>query len=321
MISEVHGKDKDLFTIHDLQAWSAPPIRHIIWGGVLDVGHRLQIFGDEGSWKSMTATHMQYCVSTGRKWLGFHTSPANVLYIQGEMGMYSVQTRSIKYCNGTKLIYLAKPGDVPDEVKRAELLAYPTNAYTQVVQFFHLDEQAGIASLRRKIDTIITCSPNLPLVLILDPLYKMFHHDLTVAKEMNYFCENMDLLLHDYNTPKDGINRQLALVFIHHSRKAGTDKEGNRTTQGSEDSFGSKQLGWWSDTIIKSSLDESDETKTTADITFTKHGRDAEGMMPKIIRLRWNRDTLHPRIVFRTMPHLPEDELELRGDEELQQLE
>jgi len=285
------------------------------------VGHKLQIFGDEGSWKSMLATHMTYSVTVGHRWLGFKTSPANVLYIQGEMGMYSVHTRSLKYTSGTKRIYLAKPSDVPDEVRRAEERAYPTNAYTQVVQFFHLDEQAGIASLRRKLDTVITESPDLPIVLILDPLYKMFHHDLTVAKEINYFCENMDLLLHDYNEEKNGIQRQLAVVFIHHSRKAGTDKDGNRTSQGSEDSFGAKQIAWWSDTIINISLDESDETRTSTDIRFTKHGRDAEGLLPHIIRVRWNKDTLHPHIKERRYPNSPEDDMELRGDAELQSLE
>jgi RecA-family ATPase len=319
--SDIHKKDKDLYTIHDLQEWIPPKIRHIIWDGILDVGHRLQIFGDEGTWKSMLATHMMYSVSTGSRWLGFKTSPANVFYVQGEMGMYSVRTRSLKYTKGTERIYLAKPGNVPEPELRAKEKAYPPNVYTQVVQFFHLDEQAGIASLRNKLDTVIMQSPNLPIVLILDPLYKMFHHDLTVAKEVNYFCENMDLLLKDYNECKNGVQRQLAMVFVHHSRKAGVDKEGNRTSQDSEDSFGAKQLAWWSDTILKTSLNMADDTKTSTDINFTKHSRDAEGMLPKLIKLRWNKDTLHPHITARIMPEPPEDELQLRGDTELQSLE
>ena len=321
-MSDIHKRDKDLYSIQDLIDWKPPLIRHIIWDGVLDVGHRFQIFGDEGSWKSMLAQHLAYSVATGRRWLGFKTSPANTVYIQGEMGMYSVRTRSLKYCEGTKQIYLSKPGEVPDETKQAMDIAYPTNVYTQVVQFFHLDEQAGIAGLRRKIDEVIMESPALPIVVILDPLYKMFHHDLTVARETNYFCENMDLMLHDYNQMKDGCQRQLALVFVHHARKAGVDKDGNRTSQGSEDSFGAKQISWWSDTIIKSTLDEeNDETKATCSLSFTKHGRDAEGILPKSIRVRWDRNTLHPQILSRIMPNHPEDELELRGNQLLEKLE
>jgi len=319
--SELHRTDKDLYTLEDLAEWKPPPIRSIIWDGVLDVGHRLQIFGDEGSWKSMLALHMAYCVAGGHRWLGFKTSPANVLYIQGEMGMNSVRTRTLKYCEGTKRIFLAKPAQVPNEEERAEEIAYPSNVTTHVTDFLHLDEKAGVTSLRRMLDTIIMFSPNLPIVLIIDPLYKMFHHDLTVGKEVTYFCENMDMLLHDYNLEKDGFRRQLALVYVHHSRKAGIDEAGNRTHQGSEDSFGAKQLAWWSDGIINSALDEKDETKTTVILTFTKHGRDAEGFLPKLIRLRWHKETLHPLITHRIMPKFPEDELELRGDIELSQLE
>jgi len=319
--SNIHNRDKDLYTARDLTEWKPPPTRHIIWDGVLDVGHRLQLFGDEGSWKSMSVLHMAYSIATGHRWFGFYTSPANVIYIQGEMGLLSVRNRTTKYCEGTKKIYLAKPGDVPLELERAEALAYPPNVYTQVIQFLHLDEQAGIASLRRKIDEVIIESEALPIVLILDPLYRMFHHDLVVAKEVNYFCENMDLLLHDYNQVRNGVLQQLALVFVHHSRKTGTDSDGNKVSQGSDESFGAKQLSWWSDAIINTSLSEDDETMTSMNITFTKHGRDAEGLLPKLIKARWNKDTLHPRILQRVMPHYPEDEIELRGDSLLQTLE
>ncbi len=320
--SEIHQQDKDLYTVQDFQEWKPPPVKHIIWDGVLDVGHRLQIFGDEGSWKSGLALHMAYSISTGRRWLGFKTSPANVLLIQGEMGMVSMHSRTKKYTDGTKKIYLAKPGDVPNEEARAMELAYPNNVYTQVVEFLHLDEQAGINSVRRKLDEVIMASPQLPVVLILDPLYKMFHHDLTVAHEVTYFQENIDILRHDYNEPtKEGIQRQFAVVFVHHSRKGSVDRDGVKVNQGSDESFGAKQLNWWSDTIMNTSLDTDDDTKTTINLTFTKHGRDAEGLLPKLIKIRWNKDTLHPRVMEKIMPHYPEDELELRGDEELRQLE
>ena len=312
-MSDIHSLDGDLFTVHDLLAWKPPPTRHIVWDGVLDAGHRLQIFGDEGSWKSMSAIHLAYSIANGTRWMGFHTSPATVLYIQGEMGRVSVRNRMEKYCNGTKNIYLAKPLAVPAEAERADKLAYPASVITQVIQFIHLDEQAGISSLRRKVDIIFSQFPNQPLVIILDPLYKMFHHDLTVAKEVSYFCENMDLLLYDYNTYKNGVQRQLALVFVHHSRKFSTDKDGNRISSGSEESFGAKQLAWWSDTVLNTCLNGDDETKTTVDYIFTKHGRDSEGTLPKLITVRWNKETLHPRILRRLMPSYPEDEIEARG--------
>ena len=322
MPSDIHKADRDLYTIQDFQEWHPPPVKHIIWDGVLDVGHRFQIFGDEGSWKSGLALHMAYSIATGHRWLGFKCSPANVLLIQGEMGMVSMHSRNVKYTDGTRRIYLNKAGDVPNELARAAELAYPPNVYMQIIEFLHLDEQAGVASLRRKLDEVIMHSPQLPIVLIIDPLYKVFHHDLTVAKDVSYFQENMDILRHDYNTPtKEGIYRQLAIVFVHHSRKCGTDRDGNKIPQGSDESFGAKQLNWWSDTVMNSSLDIEDETKTTVNLTFTKHGRDAESVLPKLIRARWNRETLHPRILTRVMPSYPEDEVELRGSELLNALE
>lgn len=320
-MSDIHKQDKDIFTVSDLRDWKPPPVRHIVSDGVLDVGHRFEIFGEEGSWKSMSATHLAYSIANGHRWFGFKTYPANVIYISGEMGIYSVRNRTLKYCDGSRRIYLAKPGGVPAEAKRADALASPQNVYTQVVQFLHLDEQAGANSLRRKLDEVIMASPQLPIVCILDPIYKMFHHDLTKANEVTYFCENMDLILHDYNLEKDGVQRQLAIVFVHHARKAGLDKEGNKTSQGSDDSFGAKQLSWWADAILKMELDTVDETQTTVEMRFTKHGRDAEAALPKLIRVRWNRETLHPQVLQRLMPKLPPDEVELRGNELLSQLE
>ena len=79
MPSEIHKVDKSLYTIQDFREWNPPPIRHIIWEGVLDIGQKLQIFGNEGSWKSILALHLAYCLSSGHKWLGFRTSPANVI--------------------------------------------------------------------------------------------------------------------------------------------------------------------------------------------------------------------------------------------------
>jgi hypothetical protein len=112
-LSDIHSKDSSLFNIHDLLAWTPPPIHHILGSGVLDVGHRLQIFGDEGSWKSMLVMHMAYSLASGHRRLGFSSTPVNVIYVQGEMGMYSVQSRSLKYCSGTEKIYRVKNSKLP----------------------------------------------------------------------------------------------------------------------------------------------------------------------------------------------------------------
>ena len=329
MTSPIHKCDSHLYTIHDLTSWTPPKAQHIVWDGVLDVGHRLEIFGDEGSWKSNLATHLAYSIARGSKWLGFKTSPANVLTVQGEMGLISVRNRNVKYCAGSETIYLQKntpnspsADDLDRAASRAADYSYPPNVITEVVEFLHLDEQSGINSIRRQLDIVISESPALPLVLILDPLYKMFARDLTVPYDFKRFAENIDIMLHDYNcTDKNGILRQLAIVIIHHTRKGKVDEDGVRIKQGTDESFGARMLGWWSDTVMQTTLDDKDKTKTTVDIEFTKSPRDAEGLVPELIKVRWDRSTLHPRIMLRQLPHYPEDEIELRGSDLIEKLE
>lgn len=326
-MSEIHEKDSDLYTIQDLLNWNPPRVPPIIHGGVLGVGHRMIIAGDGGTWKSMLGMHMAYSVANGWDWLGFRTSPAIILLIQGEMEQLDVLDRTKQYCQGTEKILTRRfsTRSVPVPPEEIHRLAFPDNVINYVPDFLHLDEQAGINGLRRKLDEIIMAYPNLPILVIIDPMYKIFHHDLTVAREVNYFVENIDLIIHDYNREKNGVWRHVAFVIIHHTRKAGVDADGNRTSQGSEDTFGAKQLvDWWPNISIKTNLDPTDETKTSCDLTFPKHGRNAQQRLPKLIRVRWDGGyggTLHPQILTRLYPSQPEDLVEYRGDELLDHLE
>ena len=97
-MSDIHEKDKQLYTIQDLLDWTPPPNYRIISGGVLNVKNRMLIFGDEGSWKSMLALHTAHCISRGSRWLGFRTNPCNVLRLQVELPMYTDRDRIEKYC-------------------------------------------------------------------------------------------------------------------------------------------------------------------------------------------------------------------------------
>ncbi len=321
-MSDIHKLDADLFTAKDLIDWTPPPTQYLISDGVLDVGGKMEIFGNEGSWKSGSVLHMAFSIATGRKWMGFKTNKANVLYLVAEGGRGGIRKRVIKYCAGTKEIYLAKPGLVPNEAARAEAIAYPPNVVIRYIDMLHLDEQSGINSLRRNVDNIIMSYPALPVLVVIDPMYKVFHHDLTKANEVSYFNENIDLLLNDYNKEKDGYQRQLSVVVVHHPRKAGKDQEGNIVRAGgSDESFGTKQFSWWFDTVFEMNLDVSDKTRTVVEAEFTKAPRNAEGYVPEYFRIQWDKSTLHPRIITRRMPKNPEDITEIRGKELLNSLE
>lgn len=321
-MSDIHEKDKQLYTIQDLLAWTPPKQYRIISGGVLNIKNRMLIFGDEGSWKSILALHTAHCIARGSRWLGFYTYPANVLRLQVELPMYTDRERTEKYCAGSKQIYIARDGH--QEVSSAELDRLDTRAtdyaYPLVVnrteQFIHIDESSGWESLRRNIQTCITELPPLPLVVILDPLYKMFNRSLSEATDVKPMLDKIDLIMEDASKSIPGVS----FIIVHHTRKTKMDDSGRPIFQGSQDATGWRGLVQWADTVLRIDPDPSDSTLTKVDATFTKH-RNAEDVLPKLV-LRWNRDTLHPQILSRMLPRYEEDEeLELRGELDMGQLE
>jgi len=321
-LSDIHERDRQLYTIHDLLAWTPPSNYRIISGGVLNVKNRMIIFGDEGSWKSILALHTAHCIARGSRWLGFRTNSSNVLRMQVELPMYTDRERMEKYCSGSKQIYFAKDKLVTvtstelDRLDtRATKFAYPL-VVNRTEQFIHIDESSGWESLRKNIQTCIAEMPLLPLVVILDPLYKMFNRDLSSEVDVKPMLDKIDLEMEDASKVIPGIS----FIIVHHTRKSKTDESGRPISMGSQDATGSRALLRWADTILRIDPDPKDSTFTKVTATFTKH-RNAEDVLPTLI-IRWNRDTLHPQILSRIMPRYEEDEeLELRGDLDMALLE
>jgi len=236
--------------------------------------------------------------------------------------MYTDRERVDKYCLGSKQIYLAK--DEHKEVTSAELdrldnratdYAYPL-VVSRTEQFIHIDESSGWESLRKNIQLCISELPQLPLVVILDPLYKMFNRDISQEVDVKPMLDKIDLEMEDASQYIPG----LSFIIIHHTRKSKTDESGRPISMGSQDATGSRALLRWADTILRIDPDPSDATLTKVRVTFTKH-RNAEDILPTLI-LRWNRDTLHPQILSRILPRYEEDEeLEQRGELDMGKLE
>ena len=320
-MSDIHNKDKQLYTIQDLLAWEPPTNYRIISGGVLNVKNRMLIFGDEGSWKSILALHTAHSIARGSRWLGFSTNPSNVLRLQVELPMYIDRERIEKYCIASKQIYIAR--DSHQEVTSAELdrldaratdYAYPTTI-NRTEQFIHIDESSGWESLRKNILTCIAELPPLPLVVILDPLYKMFNRNLSEETDVKPMLDKIDLIMEDASQSIPGVS----FIIVHHTRKAITDA-GRPISMGSQDATGSRALVRWADTVLRIDPDPSDATLTRVKATFTKH-RNADDVLPHLI-IRWDRGTLHPQILSRILPRYEEDEeLEQRGKLDLDELE
>lgn len=320
-MSDIHERDKQLYTTQDLLAWTPPPTQRIISGGVLNVSNRLLIFGDEGAWKSILALHTANCIARGSRWLGFKTYPSNIFRLQVELPMYIDRERIEKYCAGSKDIYIARGEQNVSSTEldrldaKANEFAYPL-IVNRTEQFIHIDESSGWESLRRNIMTCIEILPQLPLVVILDPLYKMFNRNLSESTDVKPMIDKIDLIMDEASKFAPG----LSFIIIHHTRKTGVDVTGKPIFQGSQDATGWRGLVGWADTVLRIDPDPKDATDTKINIRFTKH-RNADDVMP-IVRIRWDRNTLHPQILSRVLPIYEEDEdLELRGDSDIAQLE
>ena len=321
-MSDIHDKDKQLYTVTDLLSWKPPKYTRIISSGVLNTKNRMIIFGDEGSWKSILATHTGFCIARGSEWLGFKTYPSNILRLQVELPLYIDRERHDKYCIASKNIYLARDGkkEVTSEQldnldNAATYYAYPDNYITRTEQYIHIDESQGWESLLRNIRLLISVMPNSPLVVILDPLYKMFNRDINEETDVKPLLDKIDLIMEDV---RDTVG--VSFIIVHHTRKSKTDESGIPIAMGSQDATGSRAWMRWADTILRIDPDMNDKTQTRVTATFTKH-RNAETPLP-IIRIRWDRDTLHPHILQRVFPkYEDEGEISERGESGLAQLE
>jgi len=272
------------------------------------------IFGDEGSWKSILAVHTAHCIARGSKWLGFKTYPSNTLRLQVELPMYIDRERLDKYCVGSKQIYMARDGktNVTSEEldkldAKARAYAYPANYVSRTEQFLHIDESIGWESLLRNIRLLVAEFPDLPLVIILDPLYKMFSRDINEETDVKPLLDKVDLIMDEIKTVG------ISFIIVHHTRKAKSDESGIPIAMGSQDATGSRAWMRWADTVLRIDPDPSDKTLTKVTATFTKH-RNADSVLP-ITNIRWDRDTLHPQIMSRFFPkYEDEGETALRGD-------
>lgn len=245
MASTIHDKSRGrLLSLADLKDYMPPPARHLIHSGILNVGSRFIIFGDEGTFKTACASHAGFCLARGSKWLGFTTSPCNILYVQGEMSMSQTKERMEQYCEGSKVIYAARPVSAPvgTEAERVQAFAYPPNIVIETLtQDVSLDTMSGFNFIRNELELMITEFPALPIVLIIDPLFKTFRYDLVKEEDIKVLTVNVDKLMNDRELFKN--HPGMATVIVHHARKAQMDNEGLRiVSPGSTEMFGSAHL-------------------------------------------------------------------------------
>ena len=148
-----------------------------------------------------------------------------------------------------------------------------------------LDTTWGVQSLQKDIETVMNRCPDLHLVLILDPLYKLLAGHISDEYDVKKFQDNMDELKNKLH---------FSLVLIHHSRLTKTDSSGNVVDLGAEEAMGSSYWNNWCDTMIRTKLLNPFATKDKVEINFFLT-RNATTVVPDL-EIQWSRLDLHPTV-------------------------
>jgi len=224
-------------TLGELLAWTPPSIVPVIGGGLLLPETKMILYGRYKSWKSMIAMHTGMCIATGKKWFGFSTTRGNVLILQSEIPKAQYQKRASKYVAGNNI--------------NTDSLWIASEPYIKI------DKGFGYTDLERDILRIH------PLLVIIDPLYKVVSGRITDEYDMRQFTDRMDVLINKYH---------FSLILIHHDRKEQVF-EGQAVNMGSQDMFGTSIFLDWCDTAIKIEPQETDaEVRLIPDIL--RHAED-----------------------------------------------
>lgn len=254
--------------LQQLKLWQPPQTKSIIEGGILLPETRLVIFGSAKRWKSMMALHTVFNLAEGKPWFGFTTSKSLVAIVQLEIPKAAYRTRVLKYVAGAGI-------------------NYTDNIYFKTDYYLKLDSSYGLTALEKELEVIRNRHPDLHLVLILDPLYKILSGHVSDAYDMGKLVDNLDSL-----RGKLGCS----IIIIHHEGKAIITPDG-KYDRGSEAMLGSSILNNWCDTAIGLELlnpyTGGDRIQMRFDLV-----RHAEALLPRM-EIQWHRSNLQPEVVKR----------------------
>ena len=196
-------------TVKDLMEWEAPKVQEIIGNNILHPGGRMVMFGRWGTWKSMLAIHLAFCVSRGREWVSFSTSQAPVLMSQVEIPKIMLKRRLEKYTSS--------------------MGRYPENLWFLSEAYLRIDKEYSF----KQFETIVAVTR--PKLLILDPIYKLFGGDISDNTQVLRMLDKLDRLADRFN---------LSIMVIGHVRKPNLRDDGSVPDLGHELIGGSYIMDW-----------------------------------------------------------------------------
>lgn len=244
-------------TLKELLAWIPPKHKEIISSGILPVGAKLVLAGEEESFKTMLSTYAGFCISMGLPLLGFKTTKMRVGMLQSELPKHMFRDR---------IAQLVKEHNHP--------LAAADIHFATALDI-KLNKPAGFTQLAAAVK-------NLGLgLLILDPLYKVLSGDVSDWQEMVRLTDNLDYLCRQFNC---------GIWLVHHRRKF-LLSSGGIMDLGGDELIGSSALKDWADTILRLDKLEGDERI----LRFSK-ARNAKDILHPM-KIKFNRRDLSFNIV------------------------
>lgn len=200
----------------ELLAWKPPSIPMIIGEGILYSETKMLIYGEYGTWKSMTAMHLAFCMCDGTQWLTHFTTPSKVLIIQTEIPKALYRERIIKYITHHKVENVLGIHFVTDLGLR-------------------LDSGFGVSAMEEVLKKVE------PRVCIIDPVYKSMGGDISNSVDVQHTIDNIDLLMSRY---------KCACILIAHENKGLVDlSTGTKINRGANKIMGSSYWQNWADSI------------------------------------------------------------------------
>ena len=261
---------------YELRNWIPPKQDNLIEYGILLPETKMLYFGPAKlAWKSNLAIHTAYCLAKGIDWFGFKTAKCLPYTIQIESPKALFRERMIKYGQNDQM---------------------PRNMLFTTTHNLKIDTSWGLAHLLTLGKRAQDRFPDLSLVFILDPMYKIMAGKLTEDYDIRRFEDNID---------EARVKLGAAFIIIHHPRLTRVSGSGEVIDLGAEEMFGSSMLMNWADTIVKikslNPMTGKDHVRLSFDLC-----KNTTTLLPDL-ELRWSRATLQPTVLKRSIPEESEE--------------
>ena len=184
-----------------LSVWDKmPDLAPALIDGILRQGHKMLISGASKAGKSFAQIEMAIAIAEGQKWMGWNCAQGKVVYVNFELDRASCLHRFKDVYNALKI--------PPENLSNIDIW----NLRGQSMQ---LDKLAP--KLIRRAKKIK------PLVIILDPIYKVLTGDENNAEQMAKFCNQFDKICSEVKS---------SVIYCHHHSKGaqGAKKSTDRSS-------------------------------------------------------------------------------------------